>query len=395
MVNEKMHALGVEPSAIRELFAYGLARKAEIGEENVFDFSLGNPSVPAPDAVRIAAQELLDMPAASLHGYSPAQGVPSVRAAVAASLNRRFGTAYSADDLYMTCGAAASLDITFHALVAAEGDEVIVVSPYFPEYKIWIEKTGARCVEVPAREADFQPDIEALRAAITERTRAVVVNSPNNPVGTVYSRESLEALAALLEERSAAFGAPIYLVSDEPYREIAYAGVKVPWVPSVYANTIVCYSYSKSLSLPGERIGWILVPPAAADARDVYAAVCGAGRALGFVCAPVLFQRVIEACVDEPSDVAAYAENRTLLCEGLSRLGYEYIEPQGAFYLWVRALEPDAQAFAERAKAHELLLVPSDSFGVKGWVRIGYCVARDVIERSMPAFEALAQEYAE
>ena len=395
MVNEKMHALGVEPSAIRELFAYGLARKAEIGEENVFDFSLGNPSVPAPDAVRIAAQELLDMPAASLHGYSPAQGVPSVRAAVAASLNRRFGTAYSADDLYMTCGAAASLDITFHALVAAEGDEVIVVSPYFPEYKIWIEKTGARCVEVPAREADFRPDIEALRAAITERTRAVVVNSPNNPVGTVYSRESLEALAALLEERSAAFGAPIYLVSDEPYREIAYAGVEVPWVPSVYANTIVCYSYSKSLSLPGERIGWILVPPAAADARDVYAAVCGAGRALGFVCAPVLFQRVIEACVDEPSDVEAYAENRALLCEGLSKLGYEYIEPQGAFYLWVRALEPDAQAFAERAKAHELLLVPSDSFGVKGWVRIGYCVARDVIERSMPAFEALAQEYAE
>lgn len=394
MVNEKMHALGVEPSAIRELFAYGLARKAEIGEENVFDFSLGNPSVPAPDAVRTAAQELLGMPAASLHGYSPAQGVPSVRAAVAASLNRRFGTAYSADDLYMTCGAAASLDITFHALVAAEGDEVIVVSPYFPEYKIWIEKTGARCVEVPAREADFQPDIEALRAAITERTRAVVVNSPNNPVGTVYSRESLEALAALLEERSAAFGAPIYLVSDEPYREIAYAGVEVPWVPSVYANTIVCYSYSKSLSLPGERIGWILVPPAAADARDVYAAVCGAGRALGFVCAPVLFQRVIEACVDEPSDVEAYAENRALLCEGLSKLGYEYIEPQGAFYLWVRALEPDAQAFAERAKAHELLLVPSDSFGVKGWVRIGYCVARDVIERSMPAFEALAQEYA-
>ncbi len=395
MVNEKMHALGVEPSAIRELFAYGLARKSEIGEENVFDFSLGNPSVPAPDAVRTAAQELLALPAASLHGYSPAQGVPSVRAAVAASLSRRFGTEYSADDLYMTCGAAASLDITFHALVVSEGDEVIVVSPYFPEYKIWIEKTGARCVEVPAREEDFQPDIEALRAAITEHTRAVVVNSPNNPVGTVYSRESLEALAALLEERSAAYGAPIYLVSDEPYREIAYAGVEVPWVPSIYANTIVCYSYSKSLSLPGERIGWILVPPAAADARDVYAAVCGAGRALGFVCAPVLFQRVIEACVDEPSDVAAYAENRTLLCEGLSRLGYEYIEPQGAFYLWVRALEPDAQAFAERAKAHELLLVPSDSFGVKGWVRIGYCVARDVIERSMPAFEALAQEYAE
>lgn len=395
MVNEKMHALGVEPSAIRELFAYGLARKAEIGAEKVFDFSLGNPSVPAPDAVRQAAQELLALPPAALHGYSPAQGVPSARAAVADSLNRRFGTAYSADDLYMTCGAAASLDITFHALVLSEGDEVIVISPYFPEYKIWIEAAGARCVEVPAREADFQPDIDALHAAITERTRAVVINSPNNPVGTVYSRESLEALAALLRASSERYGTPLYLVSDEPYREIAYAGVDVPWVPSIYENTIVCYSYSKSLSLPGERIGWILVPPTAADARAVYAAVCGAGRALGFVCAPVLFQRVIEACVDEPSDVAAYAENRELLCKGLSDLGYEYIEPQGAFYLWVRALEPDAEAFAGRAKAHELLLVPSDSFGVKGWVRIGYCVSKDVIERSMPAFAALAKEYAQ
>ena len=214
MVNEKMHALGVEPSAIRELFAYGLARKAEIGAEKVFDFSLGNPSVPAPDAVRQAAQELLALPPAALHGYSPAQGVPSARAAVADSLNRRFGTAYSADDLYMTCGAAASLDITFHALVLAEGDEVIVISPYFPEYKIWIEAAGARCVEVPAREADFQPDIDALRAAITERTRAVVINSPNNPVGTVYSRESLEALAELLRASSEQYGTPLYLVSD-------------------------------------------------------------------------------------------------------------------------------------------------------------------------------------
>ena len=393
MVNEKMHALGVEPSSIRELFAYGLARKAEIGADKVFDFSLGNPSIPAPEEVRTAAKELLDLPPEQLHGYSPAQGIPSSRAAVAGSLNRRFGTGYSADDLYLTCGAAASLDITFHALVVSEGDEIVVVSPYFPEYKIWIEAAGARCVEVPAREADFQPDVDALRAAITERTRAVVVNSPNNPVGTVYSRESLEALAALLEERSAAYGAPIYLVSDEPYREIAYAGVEVPWVPSIYANTIVCYSYSKSLSLPGERIGWILVPPTAADARAVYAAVCGAGRYLGFVCAPVLFQRVIERCVDVPSDVAAYAENRAALCAGLSELGYEYIEPEGAFYLWVRALEPDAEAFAERAKKHELLLVPSDSFGVKGWVRIGYCVAREVIEGAMPAFKALMEEY--
>ena len=387
MINQRMLALGNEPSAIRELFAYGLERKAEIGVDKVFDFSLGNPSIPAPDAVRQAIAEALNEPACSLHGYTPAQGTPAVRKAVADSILRRHGVEVSPDRIYMTAGAAAGLAIAI-AAVTDPGDEVIVVAPYFPEYKVFIESAGCTCVEVPARADDFQLDVDAIRAAITPKTSAVIINSPNNPTGAVYDRASLEDLGRALRDAEEAHGTQIHLISDEPYREIVY-GAEVPWVPQFYARTIVCYSYSKSLSLPGERIGWLLVP----DSAEEYAAVCGAGRALGFVCAPALFQRVVEKCVDEPSDVAAYAANRELLTKGLSELGYEYVEPQGAFYLWVRALEPDAQAFAERAKAHELLLVPSDSFGAKGWVRIGYCVDADVIRNSMPAFKALAEEY--
>lgn len=387
MINQRMLALGNEPSAIRELFAYGLERKAEIGADKVFDFSLGNPSIPSPDAVRQAIAEALDEPACSLHGYTPAQGTPAVRKAVADSILRRHGFEVSPDRIYMTAGAAAGLAIAI-AAVTDPGDEVIVVAPYFPEYKVFIESAGCTCVEVPARADDFQLDVDAIRAAITPKTSAVIINSPNNPTGAVYDRASLEDLGRALRDAEEAHGTQIHLISDEPYREIVY-GAEVPWVPQFYARTIVCYSYSKSLSLPGERIGWLLVP----DSAEEYAAVCGAGRALGFVCAPALFQRVVEKCVDEPSDVAAYAANRELLTKGLSELGYEYVEPQGAFYLWVRALEPDAQAFAERAKAHELLLVPSDSFGTKGWVRIGYCVDADVIRNSMPAFKALAEEY--
>lgn len=393
MINDRMLALGNEPSAIRELFAYGLQRKAEIGEENVFDFSLGNPSIPAPDAVRQAIVDALAEPACALHGYTPAQGTPAVRQAVADSIQRRHGFEASPNRIYMTAGAAAGLAICL-AAITHPGDEVIVIAPYFPEYKVFIESAGCTCVEVPARTADFQPDVPAIAHAITERTSAVIIDSPNNPTGAVYSREALEELAAALKEKEAQFGTQIYLVSDEPYREIVY-GAEVPWVPQIYARTIVCYSYSKSLSLPGERIGWLYASDQMEEPEgdSVYAAICGAGRALGFVCAPALFQRVIERCLDEPSDVEAYAVNRQLLTEGLSELGYEYIEPQGAFYLWVRALEPDAQAFAERAKAHELLLVPSDSFGVKGWVRIGYCVDASVIRNSMPAFKALVEEY--
>ncbi|MGN0262392.1 MAG: pyridoxal phosphate-dependent aminotransferase [Eggerthellaceae bacterium] len=392
MINEQMLKLGQEPSSIRELFAYGLERKAQIGEDKVFDFSLGNPSVPAPEAVSRAIADLSSLPPATVHGYTPAQGAPAPRAAIAANLNKRFGTSYNLNDLYLTCGAAASLNICLKALVCP-GDEVVVIAPFFPEYRVWIEGNGAKLVMVPARESDFQIDVPALAAALNERTKAVIINTPNNPVGVVYTPQTLQALADALSRASDEFGHPIYLMSDEPYRELVYGDSVVTWVPSIYQNTIVCYSWSKSLSMPGERIGYILVPPQLDGARDVYAAICGAGRVLGFVCAPALFQKVIERCVDEPADVDAYVRNRELLTSMLDELGYEYIEPQGAFYLWVKALEPDAAAFAEKAKSFELLLVPSDSFGVGGWVRLGYCVSDKVITGSYDAFKALRAQY--
>ena len=391
-INQKSHAYGASKSSIREIAAYGAACKAQIGAENVFDFSLGNPSVPAPDCVRASIEASIALPPAQVHGYTPASGLPWVRERLADSLCRRFGDdAATAADLYLTCGAAASISISLHA-VTNPGDEVIVIAPYFPEYRVWIETCGATCVEVMADPDTFQVDVAAVAAAVTERTKAIIVNSPNNPVGTVYSRQNLEALAETLREREAALGTQIYLIADEPYREITF-GAEVPWIPAIYDRTIVCYSYSKSLSLPGERIGWVLVPPTNPDHDDLVFAVAGAGRSLGFVCAPALFQRVLADCVDAPCDVEAYAANREALTRGLSELGYEYIEPQGAFYLWVKALEPDANAFFERARAHELLPVPSDSFGCTGWVRVGYCVSLDTIVNSMPAWAALAQEY--
>ena len=391
MVNERMYGLGAEPSAIRELFAYGMARKAEIGADNVFDFSIGNPSVPAPEAVKQAVIDLMDEPPCDLHGYSPAAGDPRVRQAVADHIRRRYDVPAQPEQVYLTAGAAAGLAISISA-VTEPGDEVIIIAPYFPEYKVWIDTAECTCVEVPAHVPDFQLDIDALERAIGPKTSAIIINSPNNPVGAVYSRENLRAFAALLARKEEELGRKLYVISDEPYREITY-GDEVPYVPCVWARTIVCYSYSKSLSLPGERIGYLYVSDLMDDAREVSTAVAGAGRALGFICAPVLFQRVIERCIDEPSDVAAYAANRELLTAGLGELGYEFVEPQGAFYLWVRALEDDAQAFSDRAKAHELLLVPSDSFGVGGWVRVSYCIPRATIERSMPAFKALKESY--
>ena len=390
-INEKSYAYGAQKSSIREIAAYGSARKAQIGAENVFDFSLGNPSIPAPESVRSSIARALELPPTQLHGYTPAPGLPAAREAVAASLNRRFGTSYAAGDVYLTCGAAASLSISFHTLVNP-GDEVIVIAPYFPEYRVWIETAGATCVEVMADSETFQIDVSAVAAAVNERTKAIVINSPNNPVGSVYAQKNLEDLAAALHDAQKRLGTQVYLISDEPYREIAY-GADVPWVPAIYDRTIVCYSYSKSLSLPGERIGWVLVPNANPEHDRLVLAVAGAGRKLGFVCAPALFQHVVIDCVDEPTNVEAYAENRRVLTEGLSALGYEFIEPQGAFYLWVKALEPDASAFFERAKALELLPVPSDSFGCPGWVRVGYCVSKETIVSSMPAWKKLAESY--
>lgn len=393
MIDDRMYNLGNEPSAIRELFAYGMKRKAEIGDDKVFDYSIGNPSVPAPQKVADTINEAMKLSPVELHAYSPASGIPAVRAAIAESIARRWGIPAKADHVYMTVGAAASIAISLGA-ISSPGDEVIVPTPYFPEYKVWIETMGCSIVEVPTQVPSFQLDVEAMGAAVTAKTAAVIINSPNNPVGAVYTRENLEALAAMLSAKEEEFGHSIYLISDEPYREIVY-GAEVPYVPTIYPRTLVCYSYSKALSLPGERVGYVYVSDTmdAEEADRVFFAVAGAGRAHGYICAPVLFQRVVAACVDEPSDVAAYAENRRILTEGLDSLGYEYVQPDGAFYLWVRALEPDAQAFSDQAKKHELLLVPSDSFGVPGWVRLSYCIAKKTIEDSMPAFAALKKDY--
>ena len=393
MVNEKMRDLGARRSVIRELFEYGKKRKAEIGAENVFDFSIGNPSVPSPDAVNETLIRLLtEKDAVSLHGYTSAQGDAGVRRAIADYIEKTHDAATDPDLVYLTVGAAASLTVSLTALLQPE-DEVILLAPFFPEYRVFVERTGAKVVPVLCDTKTFQPDFAAIEAAVTEKTRAIIVNSPNNPTGAVLTEESAARLAELLSNCSEKYGNAIYLIADEPYRELVYGDVKVPYLPNYYDNTIVCYSFSKSVSLPGERIGYILVPPKAEDATAVYQAVCGAGRALGFVCAPALFQYMIPSVLGMTSDLSVYNTNRTMLYEALTSYGYEVVKPDGAFYLFVKALEPDANAFCEKAKEQELLLVASDSFGCPGYVRISYCVTTEQIERSLPAFKRLAEAY--
>lgn len=393
MVNEKMRDLGARRSVIRELFEYGKKRKAEIGAENVFDFSLGNPSVPAPDAVGDTLKRLLDeKDPVSLHGYTSAQGDAGVRRAIAEYVTRTEGAEADPDLIYLTVGAAASLTVSLTA-VLNPGDEVILLAPFFPEYRVFVERTGAVVVPALCDTKTFQPDIAALKAAITEKTRAIIVNSPNNPTGAVLTEESVHALAQTLSEAEKTYGTDIYLIADEPYRELVYGGVKVPYLPNYYDNTLVCYSFSKSVSLPGERIGYILVSPKVRESVAVYQAVCGAGRALGFVCAPALFQYMIPSVLGVTADLTVYDTNRTLLYDALQSYGYEPVKPDGAFYLFVKALEEDANAFCERAKEFELLLVASDSFGCPGFVRISYCVTTEQIERSLPAFKKLAESY--
>ncbi|MBQ8611531.1 MAG: pyridoxal phosphate-dependent aminotransferase [Oscillospiraceae bacterium] len=390
---EKSVELGSARSVMRELFEYGKKRAAAVGAENVYDFSLGNPSVEPPAQVDECIRALLDAPqAASLHAYTSAQGDAGCRAAIAASLNRRFAAGAGADDLYLTVGAAASLTITFHAL-CCPGDEVLLLAPFFAEYRVFVEGAGAMPVVVPPHAPDFEPDAEAVRTALTPRTKAVVINSPNNPSGVVFSRETLEKLAAVLREKAAEYGHPIFLVTDEPYRELVFAGREAPWVPALYADTIVCYSYSKALSIPGERIGYIFVPQSAAEHDRVYAAVCGAGRKLGFVNAPALFQRVAAACDGVTVDVGIYERNAAFLCDALTALGFDCIPPQGTFYLFMKSPVPDAAAFCEKAKEFDLLLVPADSFSCPGWVRIAFCVPAEQLQRSLPAFEKLAQAF--
>ena len=393
MLNEKMVGLGTARSVIRELFEYGRKRAAVVGEENVFDFSIGNPSVPAPPSVnREAIRFLTEMDPVTIHGYTSAAGDPSVRSALAAAVNARFGMDYTGDSFYCTMGAAAALCCCLNG-VCNPGDEVIVFAPYFPEYKVFIEKAGASMVLVPPQIEDFQIDFAALNRLVTPRTKAVLVNSPNNPSGVVYSEDTVKKLAELLEAKSAEFGQPIYLIADEPYREIVYDGVTVPYIPKYYRNTLLCYSWSKSLSIPGERIGYVAVGPAVEDWERVFAAVAGAGRALGYVNASSLFQRVAAACVNDTADLSVYAENRRLLLDGLRSMGFDCVEPGGTFYIFPRTLEPDDFAFSERAKAHDLLVVPGAGFGAPGHVRISYCVPTARIRRALPVFEELAKEY--
>ena len=392
MINQDVYALGAAPNQIREIFAYGIRRKAEIGADKVFDLSLGNPSVPTPACVDAAIERYGAQSDGLTHGYTESAGLASVRQAMAENLNARFGQSYTGANIYVTSGASSSLAIALRGLVNP-GEEVIVNAPYFPEYQTWIFNAGGTCVEVPTRADDFQLDVPAIEAAITEKTAMVIINSPNNPVGAVYSDQNLADLAAALQRGSERVGHPIYLLSDEPYRELYYDGCKPAWVPNVYANTVVAYSWSKSMSLPGERIAYVLVPNTMPGWEEVFLAIAGGGRALGHICASILFQQVVAECIDAPVDKEPYDANRKLLAAGLADIGYTFVKPQGAFYMWIEALEPDANAFCERAKAHELLLVPSDGFGVKGWVRAGYCCGKDVIEGSLPAFKALWEEY--
>ncbi len=394
MLNEQMYEYGSKSSVIRELFAYGLERRKIVGEDKVYDFSIGNPSIPAPAEVKEALLELLEEPAEALHGYSPAAGDPEVRKTLADSVNRKFGTRYTADNFYMTVGAAASLSIIVKALTNP-GDESITFAPFFPEYAVWVETADAKLVVTPADTADFQIDFEAFEKLLSPKTKGIILNSPNNPSGVVYSEETIQRLSELLAKKQKEYGTSIYLITDEPYREIVYDGMEVPFVPNYYKNTLVCYSYSKSLSLPGERIGYIIVPDEADDGKKVMAAVAGAGRALGYVCAPVLFQKAIARCVDVPCDVSAYKKNRDLLYHGLTDLGYECVRPQGAFYLFVKSPEPDAKAFSERAKKYDVLVVPGDSFGCTGYVRVSYCVSEQTIKDALPVFAEIMKEYQE
>ena len=393
MINQTAYELGANRSCIRDLFEYGRARAAVVGEENVFDYSLGNPSIPSPPEVDETVRQILrDTPTLLVHGYTSAVGDAAARRAIADDLNRRYHAGCRGEDFFLGCGAAPELVAVFTAL-AVPGGELLAVAPYFPEYKPFAQAAGLEFRVVPPDVPEFQIRLDAVEAMLTPRTQAVLINSPNNPSGVVYTRQTLQALAELLTRKGAEFGHPIYLISDEPYREIAFHGVEVPWVPQIYKDTIVCYSFSKSLSLPGERLGYVLVPKQVTDADSVYAATAGAGRSQGYVNAPSLFQRVAAECCDLTADISVYERNCALLTDALREMGYQVVQPGGAFYLFPRSLEPDDMAFSERAKKFDLLLVPGSGFGAPGHFRIAYCVQTEMIERALPRFKALADSY--
>ena len=388
MVSQEMYALGANRSCIRELFEYGKMRAGIVGAENVFDYSLGNPSIPAPPQVNQAVVEILaELPSLQVHGYTSATGDLGARQAIADDLNERYGAGVGPEDLFLACGAAPELISVIRAL-AVKDAEFIAVAPFFPEYRPFVEANGGKLVVVPADIPGFQIDLEAVERAVNANTQAIIINSPNNPAGTVYTRQTLEKLAALLTRKGGEVGHPIYIIADEPYRELAY-GVEVPFIPTIYRNTVVCYSYSKSLSLPGERIGYVYVPKQAADRDALYAAVAGAARSAGHVCAPSLWQKVIARCAKLRPDLKAYDENRRTLMDALVDMGYEMAKPDGAFYLFIKAPNGSSSEFSEMAKKKDLLVVPGDDFGCPEYFRICYCVEKEMIQRSLSTFREL------
>lgn len=388
-----MYELGSKKSTIRDMFEYGRKRAAVVGEENIFDFSLGNPNVPAPSSVKKAILDILDNEKDTfIHGYTIAPGYEDVRATIAESINKRFGTDFTKNNLFMTLGAAAAINTCFKALSNPD-DEYITFAPYFPEYKCFVESAGAKLVIVPADTSSFQINYREFEKLVNINTKAIIVNSPNNPSGVVYSEETINKLSSLLEKKSKDFNHPIYIISDEPYREIVFDNVNVPYIPKYYKNTLVCYSYSKSLSLPGERIGYIAVPNEMEDFPIVIAALAGGARALGYVNAPSLFQRVAAKCVNETSDISIYKTNRDLLYKGLTEMGFSCVKPEGAFYLFPRSLEPDSREFCRRAQELDLLLVPGDDFGCPGHFRLSYCIQTSTIEKALPVFKKLTESY--
>lgn len=392
MFNKTAYGLGSVRSYIREVFEYGRQQAKIVGEENVFDYSLGNPSIPAPEKVNESIINTLKTESSiKVHGYTSGPGDDCIREAVAKNLTERFGKVIRPANLFFTCGAAPALMTALTAL-ACEDSEVIAIAPFFPEYKPFIESSGNKFVMVPADTTSFQIDLAALESLVNEHTQAIIINSPNNPSGVVFSQETLEKVGAILGAAAEKCGHPIYIIADEPYRELVYDGVEVPFIPNVYKDTIVCYSWSKSLSLPGERIGYVMVADDVTDSKELFAAVAGAARMLGHVCAPSLIQRAVAECCAIMPDLEAYDVNRNLLYNGLTEIGYECAKPQGAFYLFVKAPGGDAMAFAEKAKKKNLLIVPSDSFGVPGYFRLSYCVSKEMIERSLPAFKEVFAE---
>lgn len=395
MLNERAYALGANRSVIRDLFEYGNARAAIVGRENIYDYSIGNPSIPSPKEVNETIRQVLeDTDTLLVHGYTSAAGDYDTRKAISDDLNARYGVSTMPENFFITCGAAPGLVSVFRAM-AFPGGEILAIAPYFPEYKPFVEEAGLTFRVVPADMEAFQINFDALKKMINHNTQAIILNSPNNPSGVVYTTETLKKLRRIITDKIMDIGKSIYIISDEPYRELAYDGVEVPFIPSIYSDTIVCYSYSKSLSLPGERIGYVYVPERCTESKRLYAAIAGAARASGHVCAPSLWQKVIARCTHLRPDLEAYDRNRKLLYEGLTALGYETAKPDGAFYLFVKAPGGDANYFSELAKQKDLLVVPGDGFGCPGYFRLCYCVSEDMIWRSLPVFEALMKEFAE